>query len=304
MRSDSSKAQRAVAQARQQVERFRQGEPFKGDVTAFIVAGQPDFKVLPVLREALLNEPAPVREQTARVLVALAERTDPLYGTGGRLIRDRAIISALIEAGLAHRDVARDYCLDALQWHVPPKSLEQSGKILTDNLQRWPGSTLLLVIAKAKPIEAVPVVDHLFWSLEWRKEESTLVARAALGDKTTEKTFVRPFLATRDPAEKVRLAKLLGFIGTKEALTALASQMRTDLVVEMPMVYRKSVRLEIMAALSYNYPENAFLYDNAVVDDSGYARVERFCEDAFEVKWDTPRPPFLTVQGFPSEPLR
>jgi hypothetical protein len=304
MRSESGSANQAVIRVQQQIARFRQGEQFQGDITPFVLAGQPNPKVLNALREALIAESVPVREQVARMLVELAERTDPLYSEGARLIRDQSIISVLINLGLAQRDVVRDYCLDALQWHAPADSLEEYGKALTDNLQRWPGSTVLLVIAKAKPAAAVPVVDHLFWSLEWQKKDSTLVARAALGDKTTEKRLVQPFLATRDPAEKARLAQLLGFIGTKSALTSLASQMRTDLVVEMPMVSRKSVRLDIMAALSYNYPDKMFLYDNAVIDDSGYARVERFCEETFGVKWETPRPPFLAVQGFPSEPPR
>ena len=68
------------------------------------------------------------------------------------------------------------------------------------------------------------------------------------------------------------------------------------------MAFLQSVRLDIMAALSYNFPEKAFLYDNAIMNDGDYARVEKFCEETFGIVWKNPRPEFLTIQGFPSEP--
>jgi len=78
--------------------------------------------------------------------------------------------------------------------------------------------------------------------------------------------------------------------------------MRTDMKIEMINVMIKSVRLDIVAALGYNFPDKEFLYDNAIMDDSGYERVEKFCEKTFGVTWTKERPEFLTVQGFPSQP--
>jgi hypothetical protein len=89
-------------------------------------------------------------------------------------------------------------------------------------------------------------------------------------------------------------------VGTSAALKALASEMRTDLVVEMPMVMRRSVRVDIVAALSFAFPDKPFLWDNAVSDDEGYARIEAFCEQTFGVRWAKPRPAFLWIQGFPA----
>src|SRR5262249_2186957 len=173
---------------------------------------------------------------------------------------------------------------------------------LTANLQQWPDTTLLLVIAKAKLQEAAPVVEALGRRPEWSHEEARLIAQAALGDQAVEQRFVRAFLETQDAEQKAPLAQTLGFIGTHTALAAVASELRTDLVLEMPMVMRRSVRLNLIAALSYNYPDQPILFDNAILDDNGYEQVEQFAAAEFGVRWGKPRPPFLTIQGFPSEP--
>ena len=188
-------------------------------------------------------------------------------------------------------------------WHQCRRNcFATTAPLLTQSLERFPDNTTLLLVAKAKPEAALPVVKELARTPRWAKVENVQIALAALGDKAAEDRFVESFLTTQDPSQKAKLAKSLGYIGTNSALRALASQMRTNLVVEMPRVLRRSVRLDIMAALSYNFPDKTFLYDNAVTNDSGYARVEQFCEKTFDTKWQTPRPPFLTIQGFPSEP--
>ncbi len=283
------------------IERFRNKEEFRGSADAFITNGKPDENKVSLLRDALDKEPEFVREQICRLLVAVAQQSDPLYKSGINIVRHKSIVSVLIEKGLAKPGGARDYCLDTLQNLTPPSLFKDYGDALTDDLRRWPDSTGLLVVAKAKPINAMPVVDDLANSDEWGDEENIPIAKAALGDKRIETRYIESFLSANDAEEKARLARLLGFIGTQDVLRALASEMRTDLVIEMPMVLRRSVRLDIMAALSYNYPEEAFLYDNAIMDDSGYARVEKFCEEKFGIVWKKPRPEYLTIQGFPSE---
>ncbi len=289
-----------MKQAEEQIERFRRGEKFEGSTEAFIVGGKPDEKAIETFAKALRGvESQPVREQAARALVAIAQKTDPLYRAGGRLVRDRRILAILTQDGIEKPGTVRDYCLESLQSFVPPELLNYYGRTLTENLERWPDSTAFLVIAKANPPHALPVVEKLMRSPEWSHETSALIAKAALGDTAAESQLVEPFLTTKDAKEKARLAKLVGFIGTRSALTALASQMRTDLIFVLVGSYRRSVRLDIMAGLSYNFPDKLFLYDNAVQDDSGYDLVEKFCEQTFGVHWDRPRPPFLTIEGFP-----
>lgn len=283
------------------IESFRNKEEFQGSADVFITNGKPDENTVKLLRGALDKEPEFVREQICRLLTAIAQESDPLYSSGINILRNKSIVSVIIEKGLAKPDSARDYCLDTLQNFTPPNLLKDYGDALTDDLKRWPDSTGLLVVAKAKPVNAMPVVDDLAKSDEWGDEENIPIAKAALGDKRIEARYIEDFLSANDAEEKARLAGLLGFIGTQDALQALASEMRTDLVIEMPMVLRRSVRLDIMAALSYNYPEEVFLYDNAIMDDNDYARVEKFCEEKFGIVWKKPRPEYLTIQGFPSE---
>jgi hypothetical protein len=266
------------------------------------LAGQPDSRALDVFGQALADEPEPVRTQVANLLITLGRKVDPLQASGGNLIRNPRIIRLLIVQGLSNVGQTRDECLDALVASVPGEMLRDYGPPLTQTLERFPDGTTLLLVAKAKPAAAIAVVKELASSPRWAKSENVQIAMAALGDKGVENRFIQSFLTTRDPKQKANLAKSLGYIGTDSALRALASQMRTDLVVEMPMVSRRSVRLDIIAALSYNFPDKPFLYDNAVLDDSGYARVEQFCEKTFDTKWQAPRPPFLTIQGFASEP--
>jgi hypothetical protein len=297
---DSSTETLQVKAARALIDRFRVGQPFAGDVQAFITAGQPDSGALEVFGQALDREPEPVRAQVANVLITLGRQVDPLRASGGHLIRSPRIIRLLVEKGLVTVGSARDNCLDALQTSVPAELLRDYGAVLTRSLEQSPDDTTFLLIAKAKPPAALPVVKALARSPRWAKDDNVQITLAALGEKAVENKFVQPFLTTRDPSQKAKLARSLGYIGTDGSLRALASQMRSDLVIEMPRVSLRSVRLDIIAALSYNFPDLVFLWDNAITDDNGYARVEQFCEKTFGTKWDRPRPPFLTIQGFPS----
>jgi len=284
-----------------QLKEFRSGARFGGEVAPFTDSGKPSREAVAALAEAMKTEGEAVREQIARLLAELGRQTDPLHEAGGNLIRNRQIISILAGQGLANQSPTRDFCLDQLQMAVPPHFLKEQGAVLARDLKERPDATTLLVVAKGKLSEAAPVVDSLYESREWREIEETKIARAALGDEVLEKEYIEAFLKTTDPEEKAERAEILGRIGTEGALGALAGEMRTDLVVEMPNVFLRSVRVDIMAALSYNFPDKPILYDNAVVDDSGYAAVEKFCEEEFGIVWKKERPEFLTIMGFPSE---
>ena len=292
---------RYVNEAEKLLEEFRRGAEFSGKAGQLASNGRADRRSISVLAEALRKEPANVREQVVKVLVQLGRETDPLSQSGGQLIRDKEIVKALVSDGLAKTDAARDIALQALQWSVPGGLLEEFGGSLTESLKAAPDETLLLVIAKAKPMWARAVIERLMQHPRWSRAEETRIAKAALGDTALEKEFNQAFLGAEEPREKARLAQVLGFIGTRAALSTLASEMRTPLVIEMPGVYFKSVRVDIVAALSYNYPELAFLWDNAIQDDSGYEKVERFCEETFGTSWKRSRPPYLTIQGLPSD---
>ncbi len=279
---------------------FREGEEFSGDLSGLIINDRADKVVIDRCRGALRAEEEPVREQVIHLLAAVGKRVDPLFDKGGDMIRDRSIVTILVEEGLSRKSAARDLTLTLLQYSVPADLLKDFGKLFADNLKRWPDATLLLVVAKTKAVEASETVDSLMEIPGWAKETETQVAAAALGDREMEKEFIRRFEKAGDPREKADAALLLGYIGTKAALTSLAAGMRSGLVIEMAGVSRRSVRVFIMQALCYNHPEKTFLFDNAVNSDADYAVVEKFCEETYGVEWKKERPPFLWIEGFPS----
>jgi len=288
-----------MTQAELHIERFRRGERFQPPARAFLTGGGVPQEELNVLAYALRTESAPVREEIVRLLADAGYRSDPLFASGGQVIRHPGIIYVLVEYGLAQPDPGRDAALETLQTYVPPDLLAPYGPQLTGDLERTPDSTAFLVIAKGKPPVAVPVVRKLLLMPRWAKQQEARVAAAALGDKGIEKDFVEMFLGAQEAKEKAKLARVLGWIGTEDALRALAGQMRTDLIFEVPRAFRRSVRLDIMAALGYNFPALTFLYENSIRNDQDYARVEQFCEQRFQVQWDRPRPPYLKIQGYP-----
>ncbi len=285
------------------IESFREGEEYDGDTSGLIINNRVDKVVLDRVRGALSTEEEPVREQLIHLSGALGKKIDPLFDKGGDMIRDRAVVTLLVEEGLSRKGAARDVALTLLQYSVPPDLLGGFCAQLADNLKLMPDATLLLVIAKGKCSDASEAVDSLMEVPGWAKEQETQIAAAALGDKEIETEFIRRFEKAADPREKADAARLLGFLGTKNALSALAAGMRSDLVIEMAGVSRRSVRVFIIEALCYNHPEKTFLYDNAVNSDDDYAVVEKFCEETYGTKWKKERPPFLWIEGFPSQRL-
>jgi hypothetical protein len=111
--------------------------------------------------------------------------------------------------------------------------------------------------------------------------------------------MIEAFKAATDPKEKAALAHRLGFVGTRATLQALATELRTDLVVEVLSSFQRSVRVDVLESLAYNFPEDALLYPDNIHDDADYERAERFCERTLGVHYTAPRPAFMTIVGLP-----
>ncbi len=296
----SAKELKQMKQAEDLIDRFRRGEGFSGDIACYLDQGHVEHNVLAVFARALHREDAPVREEVARLLVNIGRQIDPLHAQGANLLRDKAIVQILLKHGLCKEDFAREYCLDMVLELVPTDSLKEYCALLTEDLTRWPCGSSFLLAAKVKCPEASRIMEVLIKSPEWSTDEKAEIAMAALGDTTLERKFISRFLETRDPVQKSDFAFALGYIGSRPALSALASEMRTDLIIVVEHSYKRSVRLDIMQALRHNYLDNLFLQEEAISDDSGYTLVEHFCEQTFGTRWLSPRPPFLSVEGFPS----
>jgi hypothetical protein len=112
---------------------------------------------------------------------------------------------------------------------------------------------------------------------------------------------IEEFRQITDPPAKAELAKELGYIGTEKTLSALADDMRSDIIWDRPGVMMQSIRVFIVGAFHYNYPENPLFFDIAVQSDEDYASIEKFCEETFGTKWTKDRPEFLWIEGYEFE---
>lgn len=279
--------------------RFRGGARFARSTAPFLVDGAIDERALEALHAALASEPEAVAEAIARLVVDLGLAVDPQAWAGGNMIRDRRVI-AVLASGLARaHGPARIACLDGLERHVPGAMLGELEGILVAELASRPHATLFLLAAKGKLPSAACRIRETAADPRWERDEAAVIARAAFGDVAAEGEILRPFTATTDPDAKARCAAALGKVGSERAIVALAQALRTPLTIEIPNVLDRSVRLDVIEALSHVFPDVQLLYRPSITSDDSYAAIEAWAEKSFGVTWSVPRPPFLTIAGYP-----
>jgi hypothetical protein len=296
----SSKGSESMVKYFELIEKFKVGEEFNGDCTPWLKDGKPVPDGVEALADALGSDSEFVQEQAAIALIDIGKNSDPLAAEGGDLLRDPSIIKALLKHGISRENPTRDRILDVCVNAVPADHLKPHAAVLVDNLIKSPDDGILLAIAKAKPGKAKDVLEKMLLSPNWANNESALVAAGALGDEKAERYLTDKFLKATEPDEKIHFAKLLGYMGTRNAGVVLASEMRTDMIKLMPRVYTRSVRLDIVNALHLMHPDKVILFENEVNDDAAYEKIENFCIEQYGVKWSKNRPPFHAMQGFPS----
>jgi hypothetical protein len=218
---------------------------------------------------------------------------------GLQLLREPAVIDILTGPGLRSGGMARDAAIEGLMAGVPPALLHVQGRALAEALTSAPDAGMLRLAAKAKAKELAPVLSQLAAATGPAPGFDLKLALAAFGDVALEQEFIRAFEQSHDARSLARAAQDLASVGTPRAMQALAQGMRSDLVDEMPQVMRRSVRVDIVAALHSMHPELPILWDSAVRSDADYARIEQFCEQTYGVRWNHPRPPFLWIEGLP-----
>lgn len=281
---------------------FQRGEDFAPPASGVFSKGAPDPVALDLLGQHLSTDTQEIREEIVHLLVAMARQTDPLTPKGADVIRDRQILDLLAGPGLLKHDSGRGAAMDALRKLTMPTDLHRMGDRLTENLRRAPSADAFLLVAKAKPDHARATVDALAGMPEWRNNEAAGIARAALGDAAIESKFLAEASKAEAEANGAALSHALGtlgLIGTPRTLKAVAERLRTPLTTGAPHASLRSVRLSVLDALLYNYPEEPVLYPNNIVTEANYGAAERFCEKAFGVTYKTPPPPFMTVRGYP-----
>lgn len=133
--------------------------------------------------------------------------------------------------------------------------------------------------------------------------------KARLGDVAAEQRLIQKFKDETGVTDvKKHLALALGYVGTRDAVCALAREMRSPLA-KRGEYGAHSLRFLLLKGLRRKYPDEPLFNeeldaavratrytegDQAEAASGGYFdRVERWCEDNCGVKWDGPRPPFL-----------
>lgn len=288
--------------ARAYIAAFERGEDFKAPSVGLVVQGQPDPAAIHVLANELAVATPEVREKIVALLAELGRSTDPLTPRGADVIRHPYIIEALSGPGLAKADVGREAAMDALRKLVTHPNLARFGASYVQTLEMAASPEAFLLVAKAKPAGAKALVERLAALPRWKQAEAAKVARAALGAADVEEKFLRAAAEAEAASDGKGLARALGtlgLIGTTRSLTAVASRLRTPITILIPRAMEKSVRLSVLEALLYNFPDVPELYPNNIVTEANYAAAEQFCTSALGVTYTTPRPPFLTYRAFP-----
>jgi hypothetical protein len=307
-------AQRMTTPVDNYIAAFRKGQEFNGPSEGLtvggkphrpsgrIMQGQPDMDALEKLRKELASGDAFVRRNVVALLVDVGLQVDPRRPEGTEALRDKDIIEILVKEGLSRRDAGREEALDALRKLVRPADLALHGDTFARALQEKPTEDAFLLVAKAKAMAAKPLVEQLAQNPPWKDNEATKIAQAALGDRELEAAFIKQAAEAHKSGDSEKFMRSLGplaMMGTPESLKAIAGYLRTPLTFLVPGTMEKSLRLNVLEALLYHYPDQPVLYPNNINSAADYTAAERFCTKELGVTYEGPEPPFMTFRPFP-----
>jgi|GEM_PF-1063833 len=289
--------------ARDLIEFFRQGGKYYDayQLSSLMNGNQFAPETMKMLGKALETDNDDMRDKIVYLLERINDDVLKEYE-----LRNPEIIALLIGPGFAKTDSARSKAMDLLRQRASTATLSRYGEIFLKALKEKPSGTTLMLIAKAKPKGAWEEVDRLSQLPERKDEKAMRIARAALGDTKIEDEYIADTQRKEDAGDVNGLSKSfypLVEIGTQRTLQAVCRRMRSPIIIEYPGIERVSIRLNVMDALIYAFPEERKLLEsNNVRRDEDYIRVEQFCEKATGVRYDgMPRPPFFTTLGYPQE---
>lgn len=276
------------------IKHFRSGHTPYGETNNLVKNNKIDEEAFSVLREGLARENQDVREKIVDLLEQLGQQTTEK--TGGALTND-SIISALATEGISKDDTASDKAIGVLISRCTQKILEKHNNNYIEALKERPGIYLFLIVAKAKPNKAKPVISELMKTEKWKNNTYAEIAAAALGDKEIEEKYIDAAKNATTGEELKSALNNLKYIGTRSSLQTVATFLRSPLVVG-PL--KTSLRLEAINALRFNYLEEDFLDPWEIESQKDYARVEKFVADVLDVHFSGSLPPFYKDTPLPT----
>ncbi len=207
-----------------------------------------------------------------------------------------------MNVGLARADLGSEAALDALRKLVKQEQLARFANAIMKSLETSPSEEAFLLVAKAKPRGALSLLKKLAKQPGWQHVEATKIALGALGDKVQEDAFIERVKKADEAADGKALSQALGtlaLMATPRSLKIIAEHLRTPLTIHIPNVYEKSVRLNVLEALLYSFPDQSVFYPNNIITEEDYKAAEVFCVKTFGVVYSVPPPPFMTYHGYP-----
>jgi hypothetical protein len=217
-----------------------------------------------------------------------------------RRISEHSIVEALL-AGLCHADASvRQIALLHLSQHCAPAQYRSKAELLIQARDLNSDDQLLRLIGLTDSTEGRRLIVQLSTAGISIPNE----VRARNGDKAIEQTLIRRFRDETNSATKARLALDLGYVASPACIYALASELRSRMIVD-EQHYAYSVRYRILEALGNACPNEGLFNEELyrVVDGPSYGlpvdgeayidRVEAWCVTTFNMQWSQQRPSFL-----------
>ena len=275
---------------------IEKGEKLTSPPSALMTNGQPSAAAVEELRRELLRAAGPVREGIVALLVDLGIQSDPLVHRNVSVLRSPTLIAILVNEGCNLPDQGCLASLDALRLNAPTELLKPHGARLAEILKRQLSDAVLLAVAKAKATEALGLVKPL------AGREAADRALAALGDAERERALADAIDAAQTGEALADALAKSALAGTDKLIRKIGEQMRTPLKLDIRGAYIASVRLNVLDALRYNFPQVPEFYTQNIMDDGDYLKVEEMLTRDFGVVFQRPRPEFMKLIGYPRLP--
>ncbi len=283
------------------VESFEKGIEFTAPSKGLIVNGEIAEKAISILKKHLAEGETGVRENIVELIINTCIQIS-LAKNGTEYIDDANVLNVLVYEGTQRNDTAKERIIDALRKLAKKEDLVIYHERLIHLMQEDTSDEMLLLIAKAKASNAKKILTEIALRPEWQNSKSVKIAQAALGEDRITSEYIKKAQITHNEQqidEFIECIGTLSLIGTYDALAAISDYMRTPLIIDKVGAYKKSVRLNIMDALRYHFPDQPILYADNVHGMEDYKAVEGFCTKKFATYYNQPRPPFMTYFGYP-----
>lgn len=307
--------------AQHYIDAFRAGNhpEIGASATGLVLNGTIERTSIILLAKELKSGSANVREHVVALLENIGLELDGASTGTNPVIRDKAVIRALLVEGFAKNDSAASSAELILREKCMPNDLAMFSDIYAASLQARHGEYLYL-IAKAKAVHLKPMVDELAMLPAWQKDAELhrmiALVQAALGDARIEDEFIDattraeknapPAPANRfynvsqskDGKELASRLYMLGLIGTKKTLRAICAYLRSPIKTYVPNIKERSIRWDALDAIRYNFPDERLLSDPESVGE--WSAVEQFCIIKFGAVFDGPTPEFERDRPYPT----